>query len=127
MKSIKFADIEICYIAPYKEIKAKPIRGNYYKLLVSCSGMLTFALNQMKTYAEGPLTKIKDAESTLLDYGQGVGRIVCIVMCVFEIIKSVKDGDVNAFWGIILKYLLAYGSLHILPWAFDLIAGFFGG
>ncbi|MHC1750750.1 MAG: hypothetical protein AB9856_20955 [Cellulosilyticaceae bacterium] len=130
MKSFKFANIEICYIEFNKEIKAKPLKGNYYKLLASCSGMLAFALNQVNTYAyddslKSGLPKIREAEELVLDYGFAIGRLVCVVMAIFEIIKSVKDGNAQAFWGIIIKYAIALGSLKLLPWIFDLIGGFF--
>lgn len=133
MTIMKFAGIEVCYISATKNIttKEKPmLRGNYKKLLASLSAVLAFALSKCNVYAYDEvlgkgLPKIAEAEELVLDYGFALGRLVCVVMCIFEIVKSIKDGDANAFWGIILKYALALGSFKLLPWIFDMIGGFF--
>lgn len=134
MTIMKFAGIEVCYIPATKNITTKEkrpmLKGNYYKLLVTMTAMLTFAINQCNAFAYPEhlgrgLPKIADAEQLVLDYGFAIGRLVCVVMAIFEIVKSIKDGDAHAFWGIIIKYMIALGSLKLLPWGFDLIAGFF--
>lgn len=140
MKSMRFAGIEVCYIPSTQRITTKDrqmLKGNYTKLLATLSAMLTFVISQANVYAsstDGPsydeslglgLPKIAQAEELVLDYGFALGRLVCVVMCIFEIVKSIKNGDANAFWGIILKYAIALASFKLLPFIFDMIAGFF--
>lgn len=124
MRLVKLGKIEVYYWSNDEIKVTSKWKFNHSKILVTLTAILTYCITQLQVYAD-PLSELKGLEKTLLDYGQGVGRLVCLVMCVFEIIKAVKNGDANAYWGIIVKYLLAYGSLHILPWAFDLIAGMF--
>lgn len=133
MTVMKFAGIEVCYIPAQNKIhtKDKPmLKGNYAKLLATLSAMLTWVMAQSNVYAYDPalgrgLPKIADAEQLVLDYGFALGRLVCVVMCIFEIVKSIKNGDANAFWGIILKYAIALASFKLLPFIFDMIAAFF--
>ena len=124
---MKLGRLEIVYIGPNSTVN-KPLKGNYYKALGVLTSMLTFVMAQ-PVYAQGvyePLPKIREAENLVLEYGFAVGRLVCVVMAMFEIIKAIKDGDTNAFWGILVKYAIALASFKMLPWVFDLIAGFFG-
>lgn len=126
---MKLGRLEVVYIAPVNRSQRR-FNINCSKLFVALAGMLTFAMTQINTFAysdqlKKPLPKIAEAEEIVLDYGFAVGRLVCVIMAIFEIVKAIKDGDTNAFWGIIIKYALALCSLKMLPWVFDMIAGFF--
>lgn len=130
MKSMRFAGIEVCYIPSTQRITTKSLKGNYTKLLATLSAMLTFVMTQSNVYAYSEelgkgLPRIADAEQLVLDYGFALGRLVCVIMAIFEIVKSIKDGDAHAFWGIIIKYAIALASFRLLPWVFDMIAAFF--
>jgi hypothetical protein len=119
--------MKICYIAP---VQRKPYNLNYYLFLKKSSIILSVCiLNISKALAteqeKDPMAKLDEAGDKILKYTQNIGKWICIMMCVFEILKKVKDGDTNAIWGIIIKYAIAYGSLYAIKWLFDLIASLF--
>lgn len=132
---MKLGSLQVCYIAPvpsrYIPVNYRKMNVNYSKFIKVASGILAVALTQINIYAselntDKALSKLDVAGFEMLKVGQRIGYWVCIVMAIMEIIKSVKDGNANAFWGIIIKYAMAFGSLYMLPWVFDLIAGIFG-
>ena len=124
---MKFGKIEVCYIAP---LNRKQVRGNYYKFSKKASALIAICLSNIQvcmasTTSKDPLSKMDEGGEQLLELGQRIGYWVCILMCIFEIIKKVKDGDTNAIWGILMKYGIAYGSLFGVKWILDMIGGFF--
>jgi hypothetical protein len=50
---------------------------------------------------------------------------VLLVMCILEVLKCVANGDTKEIGKIIMKYLLAFMVLFLIPWAFDLVIGIF--
>ncbi|MDU5111159.1 MAG: hypothetical protein E6248_11975 [Clostridium sp.] len=69
--------------------------------------------------------KINEAGSTILGIVQSIGYWLCIIGCVMEILKSLMNGSSKDVGKIIIKYLLIFGSLYLMPWAFDLIKEIF--
>lgn len=66
----------------------------------------------------------KTCEEALM-VGQRIGYWICVFMCIYEIIKKVKDGDTGAIWGIIIKYAIAYGAFFIVRFVLDMIGEWF--
>lgn len=60
-----------------------------------------------------------------LKIGQRIGYWICVFMCVYEIVKKVKDGDTQAIWGIIVKYGIAYGAVFVVRFVLDMIGEWF--
>jgi len=125
---MKLGKIEVCYIAP---VNRRQVRGNYYRFFQKASALIAVCLANIQvcmaatTDKSDPLSKMDKGGEQLLELGQRIGYWVCILMCIFEIIKKVKDGDTNAIWGILMKYGIAYGSLFGVKWILDMIGGFF--
>ncbi len=125
---MKLGRIEVCYIAPTNR---KQVRGNYYKFTQRASALITVCIANIQvcmaysTDTVDPLERMDTGGQKLLEVGQRIGYWVCILMCIFEIIKKIKDGDTNAIWGILMKYGIAYGSLFGVKWVLDMIGGFF--
>lgn len=86
-------------------------------------GMLT-CMYGIKTNAN-TLDKIDRTCEDALKVAQRIGYWVCIFMCLYEIIRKVKDGDINAVWGIIVKYSMAYGSVFLVRLVLDMIGEWF--
>lgn len=125
---MKLGIIEVCYIAPTNR---KHMKGNYYRFIQKASTLIAVCMANINlcmaatTDKIDPLERMDTGGEKMLEVGQRVGYWVCILMCVFEIIKKVKDGDTNAIWGILMKYGIAYGSLFGVKWILDMIGGFF--
>lgn len=125
---MKLGIIEVCYIAPKSR---KQVRGNYYRFTQKASTLIAVCMTNINLCMASSVDKVDPLErmdtggEKLLEVGQRIGYWVCILMCVFEIIKKVKDGDTNAIWGILMKYGIAYGSLFGVKWVLDMIGGFF--
>lgn len=116
--------MQICYISPVQ--KKKPLSLDSYTFLRRASLILAVSITNIQSIlAEDPFDRMDAGGNKLLKGGQRIGYWVCIIMCIFEIIKKVKDGDTNAIYGIITKYALAYGSLFAVKWVLDMIGGFF--
>jgi hypothetical protein len=58
----------------------------------------------------------------LLGYLRTFGFWLCLIMCLIEVLKALAKGDSKDITRIVIKYLLGYGSLYLIPWLFELIA-----
>lgn len=128
---MKLGRVEVCYIAPVN-VKQKRLSINYKKVLTTVSVLMGLALSNLNVYAsdvkrdaEYVKGKINQGGETILEVGQTAGMWVAIVMAGFEIIKCIKDGDVNRVWGILTKYGTALVSLYLIEWVFKAIAEWF--
>lgn len=125
---MKLGSIQVVYCAPNRQARRCKVS---YRFFQKASAMLTVAVTNLNMlYAEDNidvgLANMDAAGEKVLKIGYRIGYWTCIVMCIFEIIKSVKDGDTNAIWGIIVKYAMAYGGLHLIKALLDLVGGLFG-
>lgn len=119
--------MKICYIAP-KRSNCNTNHYNYYGFSKRASFLIATCIvniNILLAKEVDPLKRMDEGGEEVLRVGQRIGYWVCILMCIFEIIKKVKDGDTNAIWGILVKYAIAYGSLFGVKWILDMIGGFF--
>lgn len=69
--------------------------------------------------------KINQGGLMLLGLAQTLGYWLCIISCIMEVLKCVMNGSSKDVGKIILKYLLIFGTLYLMPWLFDLIKQIF--
>lgn len=69
--------------------------------------------------------KIDSAGIMFFGILQSIGYWLCLIGCIMEILKSVMNGTSKDIGRVMLKYLLIFASLYLMPWAFDLIRGIF--
>lgn len=63
----------------------------------------------------------------LLDTLRKLGYWTCIVMCIYENVKSISEGDAQSIGKVSVKYVVGYLTLFVLPWVMDLIRDSFEG
>lgn len=61
----------------------------------------------------------------ILDIVQTIGYWLCIIGCIMEILKSVMNGSSKDVGKIMMKYILIFAALYLMPWLFDLIKEIF--
>lgn len=69
--------------------------------------------------------KIDEAGTMFLDVVQTIARWTCLVMCLVEITKSIMNGSTKDIGKIMFKYLLAFATTFLMPFAFDMIESIF--
>ncbi|ASN68318.1 hypothetical protein 10S11_56 [uncultured Caudovirales phage] len=88
------------------------------KKTIIALGSLLFIQRQV-VLAEGVTTGLDNLGFKVLSVIQGIGYWVCIVMCIKEIIQTVlQGGKTKDIGGIIIKYLVVFGSLYFVPTLF---------
>ena len=65
--------------------------------------------------------KINTGGFMILGVMQTIGYWLCIISCIMEILKVVMNGSSKDVGKIILKYVLVFSSLYLMPWLFNLI------
>ena len=105
------------------EIEKKDTR--LYKMLVFTVAGLNYASKVLADTTEA-MAKVDKAGFTLLGLIQTIGYWLCLIMCVVEILKSIMNGSSKSVGGIMIKYLLIFTSLFLMPFLFDLIKEIFG-
>ncbi|WP_051350722.1 hypothetical protein [Caloramator sp. ALD01] len=71
------------------------------------------------------LSKVDKAGITILTIIRRVGYWACIILALMDIVKNLMEGDTKSIWETIAKYTVAFTTLYLLPWLFDLIAAIF--
>lgn len=71
------------------------------------------------------VAKINNAGNTFLSIFQTIGYWLCLIGCIMEVLKSVMNGSSKDVGKIMLKYLLIFASIYLMPWAFNLIKDIF--
>lgn len=69
--------------------------------------------------------KINKGGLMILGLIQTVGYWLCIISCVMEILKTVMNGATKDVGKVMIKYILIFASLYLMPWLFDLIREIF--
>lgn len=108
--------MKIYYIKP-NCTKENKFMNKAYLFMITC-------MYGIKTNAS-TLDKMDRTCEEALKVGQRIGYWVCVFMCLYEIIKKVKDGDLSAIWGIIVKYSIAYGAVFLVRIVLDMIGEWF--
>lgn len=86
------------------------------------------SLNCMSTvYADTAqaVSKINNAGNAFLTIFQSIGYWLCLIGCIMEILKSVMNGSSKDVGRIMLKYILIFAALYVMPFAFKLISEIF--
>lgn len=99
----------------------------FEKQLIVGIGVSLFIISN-PTYAFAvDLGAIDKLGNTFLDIIRRVGYWIALISALTEIIKtSMRGGNNTAEVGkIIMKYLLIYASLYLMPYLFDLVKGAF--
>ena len=92
-----------------------------YKMLVFTVAGLNYTSN---VYAN---TGLDAAGAKFLGLARSLGYWLCLIMCIIEILKSVINGNTRELGKIIMKYVLMFGALYLVPTIFDWIIELFAG
>lgn len=65
--------------------------------------------------------KVNNVGYMLFSSIQTIGYWLCLIGCIMEILKSVMNGSSKEVGKIMLKYLLIFASLYLMPFAFNFI------
>lgn len=114
--------MKIYYIPANRTKDKSRFYAKAYLTMLTCNYAFNVYAAETK---EDPLDKMDRTCEDALKVGQRIGYWVCVFMCVYEIIKKVKDGDTHAIWGIIVKYGIAYGAVFLVRFVLDMIGGWF--
>ena len=71
------------------------------------------------------LAKLDQAGVKILNIVQKIGYWIILVKATKDVITSLLNGANNDISGIVIKYVIAYGSLFALPWMLTLVEGIF--
>jgi hypothetical protein len=99
----------------------------FEKQLAIGIGTTLFLVNNPTNAFAVDLGAIDTLGNTFLSIVRRVGYWIALISALTEIIKtSMRGGNNSAEIGkIIMKYLLIYASLYLMPWLFDLVKGAF--
>lgn len=114
-KDLKKLDLEVGKFLCNKKLS---------KMLVTITASL---MNYAPAFADSAqaASKIGVAGQTLFGICQSAAYWVCLVMCAIEIIRALMSADTKSVSKIIAKYLVGFGAIYFLPWAFDMIRDIF--
>ncbi|MGL5149646.1 MAG: hypothetical protein ACRC7N_03615 [Clostridium sp.] len=100
-------------------------KDKYIEKLVVISMACMLMLGKIANASTNVEGKIAGAGQRFFNIIRGLGYWLCLIGCVVEVLKSVSSGGSKDIGKIIMKYLLIFGSLYFMPWAFDLIKEMF--
>lgn len=120
-KSIKDIEIE----NGLESIATKIMNNNRIRKMV----VFTIAsLNYMNTVladTSEAVARINSAGNTFLTIFQSIGYWLCLIGCIMEILKSVMNGSSKDVGKVMMKYILIFAALYLMPFAFNLIREIF--
>ena len=93
--------------------------------VIALSNILIKAYAEDEDGAAQAIAKIHQATNTILSVVQEGLYSLCILACIIEIGKAVISKRNESIPSIIMKYILAFGSIYFLPWIFNLIKAIF--
>lgn len=82
------------------------------------------SLNYMSTVQADTADAIGRIDSAgLMFFGiiQSIGYWLCLIGCIMEILKSLMNGSSKEVGKIMMKYILIFAALYLMPFAFNLI------
>lgn len=114
----------------YKDLEVETLASKILKdaRLTKCFVLSVAFINiANKYYADvtAVTSKIDTAGNLFLDITQSVARWTCLVMCLVEITKNIMNGNTKEIVKIMFKYLLAFATTFLMPFAFDMIESIF--
>lgn len=78
-------------------------------------------LNPITANADVDMTKIDDLGNRFLDIIRSGGYWIILIVAVTDAIKTAMKGNKNEIGNVLVKYLLIYATLYILPLLFNMI------
>lgn len=101
----------------------KNSRGRMFIVTILAIGLIL--TNNNLAYATD-FSKLDAFGYKLLSMSQAFGKVIFLVLGVVNVIKETMEGaNKDAIFKTIIKYLIAYGSLYILPFLFEMIESAF--
>lgn len=98
----------------------KELTNTLDKSIVLMSSFMVMLPSTM--YIASEHTKgLNEAGEQLLSIGKDIGYWVCIIMCIYEMVKNLIQGDTKDTARILIKYSIAYASLFIIQRILDFI------
>lgn len=94
------------------------------RLVVFTVASLNYASEVLADTSEA-YAKIDRGGILILGLIQTVAYWLCIISCIMEILKTVMNGSTKDVGKIMLKYILIFASVYLMPWAFNLIKDIF--
>ncbi|MEG2289669.1 MAG: hypothetical protein RSC24_06845 [Clostridium sp.] len=102
--------------------------GEFTKFLIIGLAVGLYMINTKTAFALTPdLSGIDKMGHTFLYIVQTAGYWICLVMGIVAVLKEItKGGDnVGNIGKVILKYVISFASLYLLPTFFDIVKGCF--
>lgn len=100
-------------------------KDKYIEKLVVISLACMFMLGKVAHASTEAEDKIGIAGNKFFGIVKVLGYWLCLIGCIAEILKSVATGSSKDIGKIMIKYILIFGAMYIMPWAFDLIKEMF--
>ena len=99
----------------------------FKKSLISIGeSSIMIILNANNCYAIADMSKIDVAGNMFLEIVKHAGYWIILIVAICNVIKTATTTNNNSdIFKVIVKYILIYATLFILPWAFDLVEGVF--
>ena len=94
------------------------------KMAVFTIASLNYASTVLADTAEA-VGRIDSAGNMFLGIIQSIGYWLCLIGCIMEILKSVMNGSSKDVGKVMLKYLLIFAALYLMPFAFNLVKEIF--
>lgn len=94
------------------------------EILATLLGIAMF-LNPVKASAAMDYAKIDSLGGKFLSLARAGGYWIIVIVATIDIIKSAMRGGKNQIGSTVVKYILIYTSMYLLPELFDLIRGVF--
>lgn len=98
------------------------------KILISGLAVGMYIINTKTAFASTPdLTGIDEMGRTFLHIIQTAGYWICLVMGIVSVLKEITKGGDNFgnIGRVILKYVISFASLYMLPYFFEIVKGCF--
>lgn len=95
------------------------------KLVVFTISALNYPIIAKAEEDVSALSKIDSAGMMFLGIMRTLGYWLCIIFCIVEILKKLMEGNTKDMGNIVIKYLLVFAILYVLPQGMDLIKALF--
>lgn len=103
----------------------KHLKRNKYKyMLLVLLIATTIDLSSIQVFAVDTAS-IDKAGLQILNLIRKVAYWVAIICCAKDVVKLSMRGQLENIGSVVMMYLMGFGVLYFLPWAFDLIKGLF--
>ena len=71
------------------------------------------------------IENLDSAGFKILHIVRKVGYWIIVIQATKDVVKSAMRGATSDIGGIVLRYVLMYGALYVIPWALKLVEGVF--